>query len=162
MILCGVRSMRHDSVRPFEKPHRQIPYGYHRVRREYLPARPLTRSPAYPSTYPRCTGSFGSSGPTESTFASFVLVACWDLDFKRTQFAFAIASSNEQFVLQTTPEPEAPLENNVARDTTTESSEETVKVTPPPVLTEVPASPPIAPAITEDVASVAKVFLRLS
>ncbi|KZC14099.1 hypothetical protein WN55_06331 [Dufourea novaeangliae] len=60
----------------------------------------------------------------------------------------------EKRVVETTPESEAPVENNVAHDSTTESSEE--KIAPPAVLTEIPASPPSAPAITEDVASVAK------
>lgn len=63
--------------------------------------------------------------------------------------------------LQSTPEqPEAPVENNVAHDvSTTESSTEPIKVTSPAVPSEViTASPPSAPAITEDVASVAKVY----
>lgn len=59
--------------------------------------------------------------------------------------------------MQSTPEPEAPVENNVAHDSTTESSADAIKVTPA-VPSEVPASPPSAPAITEDVASVAKVI----
>ncbi|XP_015436955.1 PREDICTED: cell surface glycoprotein 1-like [Dufourea novaeangliae] len=66
----------------------------------------------------------------------------------------ATSSTTVQETHQTTPESEAPVENNVAHDSTTESSEE--KIAPPAVLTEIPASPPSAPAITEDVASVAK------
>ncbi|XP_043265164.1 cell surface glycoprotein 1-like isoform X2 [Colletes gigas] len=69
------------------------------------------------------------------------------------------SSTTVQETHQTTPEPEAPVENNLVHDSTTESSEETTKITPPAVLTEVPASPPTvpsAPAITEDVSSVAK------
>lgn len=62
--------------------------------------------------------------------------------------------------MQSTPEPEAPVENNLARDSTTESSADAIKVTTPAVPCEMPASPPSAPAITEDVASVAKVTSR--
>ncbi|XP_014468118.1 PREDICTED: proteoglycan 4-like isoform X2 [Dinoponera quadriceps] len=55
------------------------------------------------------------------------------------------------------PEVEAPVENNVAHDTsTTDCNDEPPKVAPPAVPTEAPASPPTAPAITEDVASVTK------
>lgn len=61
--------------------------------------------------------------------------------------------------MQSTPEPEVPVENNLARDSTTESSADAIKVTTPAVPSEIPASPPSAPAITEDVASVAKVTL---
>ncbi|OAD55209.1 hypothetical protein WN48_04966 [Eufriesea mexicana] len=77
----------------------------------------------------------------------------------------SIDYSNEQtYALQSTPEPEAPVENNVAADTTTESSGEAiVKVTTPAVPSEVPATlVPSSPAITEDVASVAMVISRLS
>lgn len=81
------------------------------------------------------------------------------VSFRESSFA------NEQTcVLQSAPKVEAPLENNVAHDnSTTESSdrEEIPKVTPPAVPAEVPANPPSAPAITEDVASVAKVLLHL-
>lgn len=64
----------------------------------------------------------------------------------------------EKKVVESTPEPEAaPVENNVAHDSTIESPAEAIKVTTPAVPSEVlPASPPSAPAITEDVASVAK------
>ena len=63
--------------------------------------------------------------------------------------------------MQSTPEPEVPVENNLARDSTTESSADAIKVTTPAVPSEIPASsPPSAPAITEDVASVAKVTSR--
>ncbi|XP_017891714.1 calphotin-like [Ceratina calcarata] len=68
----------------------------------------------------------------------------------------ATSSTTVQETHQSTPEPEAPVENNVARDSTIESPAEAVKVTTPAVPSEVPASPPSAPAITEDVASVAK------
>ncbi|XP_061930488.1 FK506-binding protein 5 isoform X2 [Apis cerana] len=71
----------------------------------------------------------------------------------------ATSSTTVQETHQSTPEqPEAPVENNVAHDvSTTESSTEPVKVTSPAVPSEViTASPPSAPAITEDVASVAK------
>lgn len=103
----------------------------------------------------------------------FVLVACWDLDLLRTFRFFSpphfsspvglIIRSNKEIRvrLQSTPEqPEAPVENNVAHDvSTTESSTEPIKVTSPAVPSEViTASPPSAPAITEDVASVAKVY----
>ncbi|XP_076297660.1 uncharacterized protein LOC143217358 [Lasioglossum baleicum] len=60
---------------------------------------------------------------------------------------------------QSTPESEAPVENNLVQDSTTEKSEEKIVVTlaavptPVPVPVETPAPPP---AITEDVASVAK------
>ncbi|XP_024220844.1 A-kinase anchor protein 200 isoform X1 [Bombus impatiens] len=67
----------------------------------------------------------------------------------------ATSSTTIQEIHQSTPEPEAPVENNVAHDSTTESSADAIKVTPA-VPSEVPASPPSAPAITEDVASVAK------
>lgn len=63
--------------------------------------------------------------------------------------------------MQSTPEPEVPVENNLARDSTTESSADAIKVTTTPAVpSEIPASPPSAPAITEDVASVAKVTSR--
>ncbi|XP_050573929.1 mucin-17-like isoform X5 [Bombus affinis] len=68
----------------------------------------------------------------------------------------ATSSTTIQEIHQSTPEPEAPVENNVAHDSTTESSADAIKVTTPAVPSEVPASPPSAPAITEDVASVAK------
>ncbi|KAG9432795.1 fibrous sheath CABYR-binding protein-like [Apis mellifera carnica] len=71
----------------------------------------------------------------------------------------ATSSTTVQETHQSTPEqPEAPVENNVGHDvSTTESSTEPVKVTSPAVPSEViTASPPSAPAITEDVASVAK------
>ncbi|EFN65736.1 hypothetical protein EAG_16044 [Camponotus floridanus] len=60
---------------------------------------------------------------------------------------------------QKAPEVEAPVENNIAHDSsTTESADEAPKVAPPAIPTEAPASPPTAPAITEDVASVTKVI----
>nr|XP_012152764.1 PREDICTED: flocculation protein FLO11-like isoform X2 [Megachile rotundata] len=70
----------------------------------------------------------------------------------------ATSSTTVQETHQSTQETEVPVENSVARDSTTESSDETSKITSPAVPSEVvvPASPPSAPAITEDVASVAK------
>ncbi|CAD1479634.1 unnamed protein product, partial [Heterotrigona itama] len=68
----------------------------------------------------------------------------------------ATSSATIQEIHQSTPEPEAPVENNLAHDSTTESSADAIKVTIPAVPSEIPASPPSAPAITEDVASVAK------
>ncbi|XP_043512154.1 A-kinase anchor protein 200-like isoform X3 [Frieseomelitta varia] len=68
----------------------------------------------------------------------------------------ATSSATIQEIHQSTPEPEVPVENNLARDSTTESSADAIKVTTPAVPSEIPASPPSAPAITEDVASVAK------
>ncbi|KAK1126318.1 hypothetical protein K0M31_004945 [Melipona bicolor] len=68
----------------------------------------------------------------------------------------ATSSTTIQEIHQSTPEPEVPVENNLARDSTTESSADAIKVTTPAVPSEIPASPPSAPAITEDVASVAK------
>nr|XP_034187462.1 A-kinase anchor protein 200-like [Osmia lignaria] len=70
----------------------------------------------------------------------------------------ATSSTTVQETHQSTKETEAPVENNVAHDSTTASSDETSKITSPAVPSEpvVPASPPSAPAITEDVASVAK------
>lgn len=66
----------------------------------------------------------------------------------------------EKKVVESTPESEAPVENNLVQDdSTTEKSEEKIVVTPAavpvpvPVPVETPAPPP---AITEDVASVAK------
>ncbi|XP_033231434.1 A-kinase anchor protein 200-like [Belonocnema kinseyi] len=62
---------------------------------------------------------------------------------------------------QSTPEPEAPVENNVSANevSTTESAVDDAPKSPPPAVpVEVSVSPAPAPVITEDVASVTKVI----
>lgn len=67
---------------------------------------------------------------------------------------------NKRTFLQSTSEPEAPVENNVSANevSTTESADEAPKVPPPAVPVEVTVAPALAPVITEDVASVTKVI----
>ena len=63
--------------------------------------------------------------------------------------------------LQSIPEPQAPIENNVSANeiSTTESTDDAPKSPPPAVPVEVSVSPAPAPVITEDVASVTKVII---
>lgn len=111
------------------------------------------------------TFGHGKKKRIEKEFWIFSLVGCnCPVAWRVLAFFFFLLRNTWKLTknglfLQSIPEPEAPVENNVPANEvcTTESADEAPKVPPPAVPVEVSVAPAPAPVITEDVASVTKV-----